>query len=136
MTTYPRPADLALVPLEFESTERGVIGRFTLDMKLCRPDGGLFGGTAIAASTTCMEAATGAPAVWITTQYVSTAQVGSVVELDTVIVAKGKRINQLQVTGHVGGELMFTSVGSTALPREGGIEGFDNYVETKTVFFG
>jgi acyl-CoA thioesterase len=92
-------------------------------MKLCRPDGGLFGGTAIAASTTCMEAATDAPAVWITTQYVSTAQVGSVVELDTVIVAKGKRINQLQVTGHVGGQLMFTSVGSTALPREGGIEG-------------
>ena len=121
---FPRPSDLALVPLEFEPSERGVIGRFKLEMGLCRPDGGLFGGTAIAASTTCMEAATDAPAVWITTQYVSTARVGSVITLDTAVVARGKRINQVQVTGHVEGELMFTSIGSTALPREGGIEGY------------
>lgn len=131
MTSFPRAADLALVPLEFEKTPAGLTGRFTLDMKLCRPDGGLFGGTAIAASTTCMEAATDAPAVWITTQYVSTARVGSVVELDTTVVARGKRINQVQVTGHVGGDLMFSSVGSTALPREGGIEG--QFVEMPTV---
>lgn len=129
--SFPRAADLALVPLEFERTEAGLTGRFTLDMRLCRPDGGLFGGTAIAASTTCMEAATDAPAVWITTQYVSTARVHSVVELDTTVVARGKRINQLHVTGHVGGELMFTSIGSTALPREGGIEG--QFVEMPTV---
>ncbi len=36
---------------------------------------------------------------------------------------RGKRINQVQVTGHVDGDLMFTSIGSTALPREDGIEG-------------
>jgi acyl-CoA thioesterase len=70
-----------------------------------------------------MEAATNAPAVWITTQYVSTARVGSVITLDTAVVARGKRINQVHVTGHVEGELMFTSIGSTALPREDGIEG-------------
>jgi ferredoxin-NADP reductase len=29
LTTYPRPSDLALVPLEFEPTERGVIGLCT-----------------------------------------------------------------------------------------------------------
>lgn len=131
MTTFPRAADLALVPLAFETTDTGLTARFTLDMKLCRPDGGLFGGTAIAASTTCMEVVTDAPAVWITTQYVSTARVGSVIELDTTVVARGKRINQIHVTGHVGGELMFTSIGSTAQPRDGGIEG--QFVEMPTV---
>jgi acyl-CoA thioesterase len=129
--TYPRASDLALVPLEFEPSERGVVGRFKLEMGLCRPDGGLFGGTAIAASTTCMEAATDAPAVWITTQYVSTARVGSVITLDTAVVARGKRINQVHVTGHVEGELMFTSIGSTAQPREDGIEG--QFVEMPSV---
>ncbi len=123
MTSYPRAGDLALVPLDFEPSERGVSGRFTLEPRLCRPDMVLFGGTAIAASTTCMEVATNAPAVWITTQYVSTARVEETIVLDTEIVAAGKRINQVHVTGRVDGRLIFTSIGSTAQPREGGIEG-------------
>ncbi len=123
MTSFPRAGDLALVPLEIEPTDNGVVGRFTLEPKLARPDGALFGGTAIAASTTLMEAATTAPALWVTTQYVASATIGELITIDTRVVARGKRINQIQINGCVADRLVFTSIGSTGASREGGLEG-------------
>ncbi|MEY2468557.1 MAG: hypothetical protein QOF21_1255 [Actinomycetota bacterium] len=120
---YPRAADLALVPLEIEETANGAVGRFTLTSKLARPDGALFGGTAIAASVTLMEVASDAPALWATTQYVASATIGEELEVESVVVAKGKLIRQIQVTGRVGDRLVFSTLGSTALPRDGGLEG-------------
>src|SRR4051794_24608424 len=108
MTAYPRADDLRFIPLEIAPTTNGVIGRFTMEDKHARPDGALFGGTAIAASVTLMETATDAPALWVTTQYVSTALVGEELQLEALVVAKGKRINQVQVHGRVGDKLVFS----------------------------
>jgi acyl-CoA thioesterase len=90
---------------------------------VARHDGTLYGGTAIAVSVAAMEAASGRPALWVTTQYVATAQQGDRVECTTELLANGRNISQVQVTGRLGSQVLFVSLGSTAIPRQGGIEG-------------
>jgi|HubBroStandDraft_1064217.scaffolds.fasta_scaffold127744_2 acyl-CoA thioesterase len=121
MTTLPRPSDVDMFGLAFDEDPHH--GRFELTDHLARPDGSLYGGTAIAASVVAMEAATGRPALWITTQFVASARVGEVVEVTTEVLARGRRIAQVQVSGRVGGRVVFVSLGSTAHPRDGGLEG-------------
>lgn len=90
---------------------------------VARHDGTLYGGTAIAVSVAAMEAATGRPALWVTTQYVATANLGDVIECTAEVLAHGRNISQVQVTGRLGTKVLFVSIGSTAFPREGGMEG-------------
>ncbi len=118
---YPRPLDVELLGLDFgQGLDRC---RFELVPGVARHDGSLYGGTAIAVSVACMEAASGRPALWTTTQYVATASQGDVIECTTELVANGRNISQVQVTGRTGDRILFVSLGSTAVPREGGMEG-------------
>jgi acyl-CoA thioesterase len=117
---FPRPLDLELFGLDFAQPERC---RFELVPGVARHDGSLYGGTAIAVSVTCMEAVTGRPVLWTTTQYVATASQGDVIECTTEVLANGRNISQVQVTGRTGDRVLFVSLGSTAVPREGGMEG-------------
>ncbi len=121
MTTLPRPSDIDMLGLEFDEDPHR--GRFVLSDRLARPDGSLYGGSAIAASVVAMEAATGRPVVWITTQFVTSARVGEIIEVTTDVLAAGRRIAQVQVSGRAGGRVVFMSLGSTAHPRDGGLEG-------------
>ena len=121
MTTLPRPSDIDMLGLAFDEDPHR--GRFELAQHLARPDGALYGGTAIAASVVAMEAATGRPALWLTTQFVASARVGEVIEVTTDVLAEGRRIAQVQVSGRAGGRVVFMSLGSTAYPRDGGMEG-------------
>jgi len=59
----------------------------------------------------------------VSTQYVATAQQGSIIECDTHVLALGRNVAQVHVTGRLGDNVLFMSVGSTAIPREGGLEG-------------
>jgi acyl-CoA thioesterase len=70
-----------------------------------------------------MEASTGHGALWVTTQYVATAQQNDIIECSTDVLARGRNIAQVQVTGRLGNDVLFVSVGSTATPRKGGMEG-------------
>src|SRR5580658_615248 len=97
---HPRPADLEALGLVFDESLR--IGRFELVPKVARHDGGLYGGTAIAASVVAMEAATNRDALWLTTQYVATARLGDVVECTSEVLANGRNIAQVQVVGRSG----------------------------------
>jgi acyl-CoA thioesterase II len=121
MTVFPRTSDLELLGLEFDEDARR--GRFTLVPAVARHDGALYGGTAIAVSVTAMETATGRDALWVTTQYVASAQQGDVIDCTTDVLASGRNISQVQVTGRLGDTVLFVSSGSTATPREGGFEG-------------
>jgi acyl-CoA thioesterase len=118
---FPLEADVEFFHLRFG--EQPPAARFELVEDLARPDGGLYGGTGIGASIAAMEAATGRAALWVTTQFVAQVRVGSVIELSTDVLATGRAVSQVQVTGTHEGRLLFVSVGSTAEPREGGLEG-------------
>jgi acyl-CoA thioesterase len=118
---YPRPRDVAVLGLEFESDPTR--SHFELVPNVARHDGTLYGGTAIAASVAAMETATERPILWATTQYVATAQQGDIVECTTEVLAHGRNISQVSVQGRHQGRLLFLSIGSTAVPRDGGFEG-------------
>lgn len=118
---YPRQGDIELVPIEFDATGAG---SFVIERRNCRPDGALYGGCAIAAAVTAMEVATESPILWATTQFVASPREGTRISLDTTIHAAGKRIKQVHVNGvDPDGNVQFSTMGSTAIPRENGIEG-------------
>lgn len=97
--------------------------RFELVPHLCRPDGALYGGTAIAAALAAMEVVTGRPALWATSQLVSSAQHADVVDVQVEPLARGRYIDQVRVTATVDDAVLFAAVGSTATPRRDGITG-------------
>jgi acyl-CoA thioesterase len=110
---------------------------------VARHDGTLYGGTAIAVSVAVLEAATGRPALWTTTQFVATAHLGEVVECTAEVLANGRNISQVQVIGRLGPKVVFLSIGSTATPRDDGMEGqFESMPsmtapeDSKTMVFG
>lgn len=117
----PDPADLKLLNLSFDA--EGGRGRFELIHGLGRHDGALYGGTGIAVSVTAMEAATAREALWVTTQFVATVQLGAVIDVATDVLASGRAISQVQVTARHEGRTLFVALGSTATPRTGGLDG-------------
>jgi acyl-CoA thioesterase len=119
--SLPHPSDLELLGLDLEP--EGARGSFVLTSATARPDGALYGGTAIAASVAGMEAATQRDALWVTTQFVASARLGETVDVLTEVLANGRRISQCRVTGTVGDRIVFTALGSTATPRDDGLEG-------------
>lgn len=93
---------------------------FELVSHLARPDGFLFGGTAMAAAVTMAEHVTGRPCLWATVQFVAgTCQVGDRVELRAEVRAHGHRASQVRIEARVRDELVFDALGATALAREG-----------------
>jgi acyl-CoA thioesterase len=119
--SYPRAADLELIPFELGSPSS--CGSFELTPGLARHDGALYGGTGAAASVLAMEAATQRDALWVVTQFIAQAHVGETVEVDVDPLAMGGRIAQLRVTAHVGDRTIFCALGATAHPRPGGLTG-------------
>jgi acyl-CoA thioesterase-2 len=121
MATFPRQTDIEVLGQHFDDDLKR--SQFDLVPDVARHDGALYGGTAIAASVVAMEAATQWGALWVTTQYVATAQQGDTVVCRAEVLARGRNVAQLQVTGQCGDRILFVSLGSTATPREGGLEG-------------
>lgn len=101
-------------------------GRFTVTVvnHLARLDGKLYGGAAIAMSIAAAEVVTDRPALWMTTQYVSTVEMGAEIDLLTEVLAAGRRTNQVRVTGtSEAGDVIFASLGATGIHRPDGLTG-------------
>jgi hypothetical protein len=54
---------------------------------------------------------------------VATAEQGERVRVETVVVAAGRSVDQIQVRGTVGDRLLFAAAGSTVTPRPDGLAG-------------
>lgn len=105
-------------------------GRFSVVVhdRLARLDGRLYGGAAIAISVAAAEITSGRPPLWMTTQFVATAMLGTELCTHAEVLAAGKRTSQVRVTGtDTDGNVVFASLGATGNHKEGGITGvFEN----------
>lgn len=122
MTVVTEPTvDSRLIGLRRGASDHQV--SFEIVSHLCRGDGALYGGTALAASLAAMERVTGRPAIWATAQLVSSAGLGDTVRCEVELVARGTYIDQVRISAHVDDRLLFASVGAAATARERGITG-------------
>ena len=92
---------------------------YELAPHISRMDGNLYGGTALAASLQAFEAATGRQALWCTTQFSATAPTGVQIDQTVEVLAGGRNVAQLRLSGSVDGELLYSSLGATARARGG-----------------
>ncbi len=98
--------------------------RFTVVDRLARLDGRLYGGAAIAVSIAAAELVSERAALWMTTQFVSTVDQGSEVDVLAEVLAAGRRTNQVRVTAtSAAGEVIFASLGATGRHRPDGLAG-------------
>lgn len=98
--------------------------RFQVLERLARLDGRLYGGAAIAVSVATAEAVSDRPALWMTTQFVSTVEQGTEVDVQVDLLAAGRRTNQVRVTATgPTGEVVFASLGATGHHRPDGLTG-------------
>lgn len=98
--------------------------RFRVIDRLQRLDGRLYGGSAIAVSIAEAERVTERPALWVTTQFVSTVEAGAEVAVHTEVLAAGRRTQQVRVTAtSETGEVIFASLGATGRHRPDGLTG-------------
>jgi acyl-CoA thioesterase-2 len=98
--------------------------RFTVLERLSRLDGRLYGGTAIAVSIAAAEQVSDRPALWMTTQFVSTAAQDTELSVEVEVLAPGRRTHQVRVTGtDSDGAVVFASLGATGQTHHEGLTG-------------
>ena len=100
-------------------------GRFTFAVtsRLARADERLYGGAAVALSVAAAAAETGRDALWVTTQFVSTAMLGRTVDLQVEVLAAGGRTSQVRVTATTDEGVVFASLGACGVLRPDGLAG-------------
>ncbi len=100
-------------------------GRFAFDVtsRLARADERLYGGAAVALSVAAAAAETGRDALWVTTQFVSTAMLGRTVDLQVEVLAAGRRTSQVRVTATTDDGVVFASLGACGVLRPDGLAG-------------
>jgi acyl-CoA thioesterase len=114
-------------------TTAGDRSSFVVVERLARLDGRLYGGSAIAVSIATAEQRTGVTALWMTTQFVSTVELGAVVDVQTDVLAAGRRTNQVRVTAtSETGDVVFASLGATGRHRPDGLTGVFERAPTVT----
>jgi acyl-CoA thioesterase len=94
---------------------------FELTPGLTRFDAKLYGGTGLAVVTALLEAETGRDALWATTQFVATADLGEHIDCRVEVLAEGRRTSQLRITATVGDRLVLAALGAAGSARGDGL---------------
>ena len=116
------PLDQRLLGLEVDEADAGS-SRFAVVPQLCRSDGRLYGGTALAVALAAIEVAASRPVLYACVQFVGTAAAGETVRVAVDLVARGRSADQAHVMATVGDRVVFTAVGGAATRDRGGISG-------------
>lgn len=95
---------------------------FELTPPLSRMDGKLYGGAGIAVTVAAAEAQTEQNALWATTQFAGTADIGERVDCHVEVLARGRRTSQVRLTATANGRLVLAALASTGAHREGRVE--------------
>lgn len=109
--------------LGLETADGGRTARLPVRADLVNPAGTLYGGSAVAAAVTLMESIADRFVVWTTVQFISTCELGDVLEMETVVSATGNRSSQLRVVARVGDREIFVALGALGTPRGGDTNG-------------
>ncbi len=112
-------SDIAWLGLERHGDGRW---SFELTEPLSRFDGKLYGGTGAAVSVAAMEAETGRPVLWATTQFAASAEQGDRIDVHVEELARGRRASQARITATVAGRLVFVALGASAERRSESLE--------------
>lgn len=75
---------------------------------LCTWGGFLFGGAGLGAAVSALEGTSGRSCVWATSQYLSYAKPGEVMDIDVTLAVEGHRITQARAVCHVGNREILT----------------------------
>jgi acyl-CoA thioesterase len=76
----------------------------------------LYGGAGLSLVGALIEAASGRPLRWATTQFVGTPKGGVRLDLVAELLAAGRRTSQVRVTGRVDGRIVLTGLGAAGDP--------------------
>lgn len=87
---------------------------FDLPQSLARLDNHIYGGTAVALSVVAMETTTGRPCVWSTAQFTGTCPAGARLDIHAEVLAHGRVVSQIRVSGYDRGQLVWCAFGACA----------------------
>jgi acyl-CoA thioesterase len=92
---------------------------------LCTGGGFLFGGCGLGAAIAALEGTSGRPCIWATSQYLSYARPGEVMDIDVTVAVEGHQITQARAVCHVGNREILTvnaSLGDRPIAYRGQFE--------------
>jgi acyl-CoA thioesterase len=108
--------------LELQSTQSPLRWRFPVTLDVCvGPAGNIFmyGGVGLGAAMQALETATGRSVLWATSQFLSVARPGSVIDLDLTLSVQGRRTSQARVIGRIDGDETFVVLAALGDGAEG-----------------
>jgi acyl-CoA thioesterase-2 len=102
-------------------------GRFRMDLplNLCRPGGVLFGGSGAAAVVAVAEAHTGQRTLWSHVQFAGEVTAPGPLDFHVDVLASGKTVSQVAVSGKVGGEIVLSGSASVTATPDGLLSAVD-----------
>jgi len=108
--------------LGLEPTHNRFRWKLPVTKKISVSSGFLFGGCGLAAAISAMEGTSGRECVWATSQYLSYANPGEVVDIDVTIAVEGHAITQARAVCHVADREILTvnaALGDRDIPEQG-----------------